>query len=263
MTLPDIETDDISFIAYWNALDNGFDEWYEDELDFMDAEDAFDSYERYVNGLDGMASLDFDAGQPRTIYLRVKADGWVVAWMDTTENYGLDWDDPYNGVHDIMYDWSSSCQHPTEDGHALTEVIKFVYDELENVDHVEGDTIEFDPSDVGLFAYHRPATNMTMWRYDHDERDEITISIPESVDLLSGYVAGYANGSEWTSSSGSWEDHNGESHTIVAQGDGDSRDHHQLALHPSPLMKAGEEHAMTESHWETLRMSGYILWRPE
>lgn len=79
MALPDLDTSNISWIAFFNYLDNGA-----DDIDPFETESAMDSYNEYSNGVDGVISYSTD--QPNVeVKVRAKADGWLIAWHDDTE----------------------------------------------------------------------------------------------------------------------------------------------------------------------------------
>jgi len=93
--LPDLDTTTVSYIAYWNAIDNG-------SISSIDAEDITTSgrilnYTLYDNGLEGEIDLAPTGNVRRyngapTAQFRVKNDGWFAVYTDRTENFPKDTD---------------------------------------------------------------------------------------------------------------------------------------------------------------------------
>ena len=99
--LPDLPTNNISFIAYFNAIDDG-------GASSIDPETALtnpniNSYTIYDNGIqidsyDGIGHHDFKA--------RIKTDGWILAWFEAgAEQSSGDGSDFPKGWYDIVGEW--------------------------------------------------------------------------------------------------------------------------------------------------------------
>jgi hypothetical protein len=89
--LPDIETGQVSFIAYFNAIDQGGVQSIDPEEVTSDA--GIESATLYDNGVDGTYDLTHvssgftnDNG-PVECQFRVKSDGWMVAYLDQSEEF--------------------------------------------------------------------------------------------------------------------------------------------------------------------------------
>lgn len=150
-TLPDLDTSNISFIAFWNAINDG-------EVSSIDPEEALsdgsiEEYTLYDNGWEGLYSLS-----NRVITVRVKSDGWFVAYIDRTDNYAQDRDmsiTAVSGHYDVLNGLNSSL-----DNNGLESSIESLQAELSVGTF-------FQATDVGLYYYPAPATNITrLYSYD-------------------------------------------------------------------------------------------------
>lgn len=166
-TLPDVDTDDISLLAYWNAIDQG-------DADSIDPEDALDDgdigeYTLYDNGWEGEYTLT--TGREATA--RVKSDGWFVVYIDDTEDYGANEGDASNirGPWDIANNWTSSSSASSLGDNSFKQAIGSLQGELDN-----SDDINFDGDDVGIYDYSVGATTLTLLSA-HDKADSFDSSI--------------------------------------------------------------------------------------
>jgi hypothetical protein len=110
MALPDLDTDTVGWISYWNHLDNGA-----DDIDPFAAESALTNPESYSNGVQGL--YDWNGENWR---VRVKSDGWIIAFLDAGEPV----------VKESAY-WSTNNLSPADSG-AGARVILQIRDELPN-----------------------------------------------------------------------------------------------------------------------------------
>lgn len=151
--LPDLDTTAISFVAFWNAIDQG-------GVDAIDPEDclsdgAIQEYTLYDNGWEGEYTLP-GTGNDATV--RVKSDGWFVAYLDRTEVYTQTVGDPSNipGPWDVLFDWTNPSSTVSDlENNTLERSINALAQELDN-----WDDILYVDSDVGLYDY---------WVSDADE----------------------------------------------------------------------------------------------
>lgn len=175
--LPDLDTDEISFIGFWNAIDDG-------GVDSIEPEDCLDNdnlqeYTLYDNGWDGKYEFDYHEGGPREFDVRVKSDGWFIAYLDRTENYSIKDERPnINGPWDIIYDWTGSTNENL-DRNVLTEIIDSLRSDQDN----SGD-MSFAHQDVGLYEYSREDYDgWALFASGYDE-EEAGSSITEDVGFL-------------------------------------------------------------------------------
>ena len=143
--LPDLPTSNISFIAYWNAIDDG-------EVTGIDPETALsdpniNEYTIYDNGID-IDSYTTVTG--REAQARIKTDGWVIAWFDQTADYkkvdSLSKEPPRGPWELANSPWQWSV--PDLNNHTLERVIHSLQS---NLDKSAG--ILYTDTDVGLYYY--------------------------------------------------------------------------------------------------------------
>jgi len=189
--LPDIDTSSTSFIAYWNALDNGAVDIAPTEVT---SQNGVIDYTLYDNGVEGSFDLVYTSNRflnesksdviPATF--RVKTDGWIIVYLDQTENYGgpitmsPDYQTPrytegiggWWNVEPTWADWgynsngnNNTLQNtPSVEGNGLSRGINLLRQELSN-----SGVMTFNYSDVGLYDYLDPdATATTMLSAKHN-----------------------------------------------------------------------------------------------
>jgi len=151
--LPDLDTSEIGVIAFWNAHDHRANPNSGAVIDPTDVLGVLSSYTLYDNGVDGAISY----GPRADINVRVKNDGWIIAWIDRTNTYQLNagYDSfTAKGYYDLAYDW----KYPYEEGkssnpltantNTLIEVISHLFNQLSN----KAD-FTFSKTDVGTYCY--------------------------------------------------------------------------------------------------------------
>ena len=153
-SLPNITIADIGIIAFWNAHDhrvNGA------SIDPTDCIPTFSTYTVYDNGIDG--KIDPSAkgwgGSDRQINVRVKNDGWIVAWIDRTntffyptKNAGDFGESGYKGYYDILWDWFHYEANISSSYTTLSYMIYKLFDTLSNKAE-----FTFSTADVGHYSY--------------------------------------------------------------------------------------------------------------
>jgi len=157
--LPDLDPTQIGVIAFWNAHDHRVDPTSGAVIDPTDVLGVLDSYTLYDNGIDGMIN---SYGPMSNINVRVKNDGWIIAWVDRTNTY-QQIADPYTarGYYDLIYNWKQkytsydgtnySITNITTDTNTLIEIINNLYNQLSNKAN-----FSFVKSDVGTYCYEFP-----------------------------------------------------------------------------------------------------------
>lgn len=131
-TLPDLDTTQASFVAYWNALDHG--------VNSIDPEEVVSSGNvaqstMYDNGV----IVEYSGSPANNFKVRVKSDGWFVAYLSREENYG---ENDFFGPYEVM---SGGTIEPS----SLSDAINNLQSQLPN----SGDIV-FSASDVGLYDYY-------------------------------------------------------------------------------------------------------------
>lgn len=151
-TLPDITTSNVGYIAYWNALNHG--------VGSINASDVLSdgniqSYTLYDNGFTAQYS-----GITRTFTVRVKQDGWFVAYIDRTNQYNAQASSQQNGYWDILNDWTNTGTNiSTFPNNVLERSIHSLQSQLSN-----SGSITYNSSDVGLYNYqYTSATTSTQF----------------------------------------------------------------------------------------------------
>jgi hypothetical protein len=104
--------------------------------------------------------LAYDYG--RTVYARVKSDGWVIAWLDRSAEFSLDVDHGYQGDpitrtqkgwFDFADGWPTAGGQSTIKPNPLTKEIGNLIGQLDN-----SDVITYSTDMAGLYNYQYPDT---------------------------------------------------------------------------------------------------------
>jgi len=157
--LPDVDTTNTSFLAYWNAIDQG-------GLESVAPEEALSSgsivsYTLYDNGVEGVYSTS-NANFNATF--RIKNDGWIVAYMDTATSYPPlnsttdrgNWD--YEGLYNIANGWDNRGSAASVVNNPLERCINDLFTQLSNSGNGT-----YDAANVGLYNYlYQSATSTTL-----------------------------------------------------------------------------------------------------
>jgi len=156
--LPDLDTSQVSYVAYWNAIDQGG----AGQIDPSEVTSAswITSTTLYDNGVGGQAKLP--AGD-RAAGFRVKTDGWFVAYITRAETFSQQNGSPPAGHYDVVHDWTDSTSQSDFGGqNSLERLINQLYRELSN-----SGTITYNTGDVGLYNYQISATTSTYleWQF--------------------------------------------------------------------------------------------------
>lgn len=208
MAMPGLDTDPISWIAFWNALDNGA-----QTITPTDTETVFDTSTEYNNGLEGQFTVSFSTTTDRLVNARVKDDGWIVVWFsaesdeDSTQGWGADLHGPY----DIINDWTAPKSASDFTQNTLERAVKSLRDALSN----SGNT-NYNAGDVGLWNYDTPDATSFAWREwltSHSGSDTASITPGAGDTLHSAWAA--AAGSDDNGLSMDW-DSTGIDHRILS-----------------------------------------------
>lgn len=169
MSLPDIDTTQVSFISYWNVLvhgvgDSGPDSW---DPSTVTSAGIVNSYTSYSNGVEGTLSLDHGRNDAK---FRAKDDGWMVVYIDRSEDSGTKMNKVPRGPYDFMYhkhdeayykakddgsDYGPATLH--EDAH--TRALEKLY----NASGISGDaSVSWTPNKVGHYNYQHTGTNVSV-----------------------------------------------------------------------------------------------------
>lgn len=183
--LPDLDKSSISFVAFWNAIDQGGVTSIDPEETTSNANMV--SYTLYDNGLTGV----YDAPHlSRDISFRVKSDGWMVAYIDRRESFGKDQGSKSNieGPWGVVQ-WSDIHGNSDSVQNTLERAIYDLHLEFSN-----SDSMSYASADVGLYNYeYDTATTLShlssrvsgggnRGSYNYDESAGFTYS--SSTDIL-------------------------------------------------------------------------------
>ena len=155
-TLPDLPTQDVGVMAYYNINDAG-----SLEFDVTDALtiSSIASYRQYDNGILANYIISQNSRPDRTVNVRVKSDGWIVVWVeDDTNYYGLNYSgsDLVRNLMDLITDWTRGGGDDGLGNSPYSRVISNIVNTLDP-------NVDYDVSDVSLYTYAYPnATNFNV-----------------------------------------------------------------------------------------------------
>lgn len=193
-TLPDLQTDNISVVCYWNATNHGVSSI--SPTDVLSSSNI-DSYTQYDNGVEGEATIETTESRNLqfTWNFRVKSDGWFVVWKNRGgDTYGTDLSESeIGGTYDIIPHCINAKSGDTDVGNQQLygyasdlfprRLVDYLHRELGN-----SSSINFSHADVGVYNYEYPdATNLT-WVTNTDNQDttgdRYTFSYSSSTERL-------------------------------------------------------------------------------
>ena len=160
--LPDLDTSQIGFIAFWNALDHGVDSINVTKV--LNSSNIV-SYEQYDNGVEGTYSIDCGNNTRDNVKFRVKDDGWFITWIDRTNVFGQNGNYGDNYI-DIMNEWERYTSHSmglSPDQHNLERAINDLYGQLSN-----SGSITYNSTDIGLYNYEYESATTITQMHCHD-----------------------------------------------------------------------------------------------
>lgn len=155
--LPDLDTDNIGFIGYWNAIDQGgADDINPDEVI---TDNLVDSYTLYDNGVEGKYELT----EGRLASFRVKNDGWMILYMDGSAGFVDDTNlsnlDVIRGPWDIL-EWAPRSGSESD---IISNEFFVAIDSMISEFSNSGD-ISITSSQVALYNYDYPSsTTVTLF----------------------------------------------------------------------------------------------------
>ena len=194
-SLPNLDTDGIGMIGFWNFLDYSTDT----ELDPTEAlsDDSVASWEAYDNGVQG----EYDTGESgRHLQFRIKADGWFIAWYDRTH----EWENSSTlGRYAYGY-WNILINNNHRDsGTSLLpdNTFRLCFDDLKD-NLSNGATATLNAADMGLYCYEYPTANTISSATEAGRNTELNGALSYSPNVTRLYHVAY--GGAYSSWSG-WE----------------------------------------------------------
>ena len=141
---PDLNTDVIGFIAFWNAFDHGVSEI--DPTEVLDYP-GVNTFEQFDNGVQGTVTRGY-ARKTRDLNFRVKDDGWFIIWIDRTNDFAVNSGNPPDNYGDLVNDWTSVSNASELPVTTFSAEINQLQQRLSN-----SGSITFDHADVGYFNF--------------------------------------------------------------------------------------------------------------
>lgn len=176
--LPDLNTDSIGFIAYFNIVDDGNLSQSFDITEILNSGNVSTS-ELYDNGVEGT----YNDANGTTINFRGKDDGWVITWRGRDGVDQPQQNSPPRGKWDFVRDWSDPLNNtPSISTNTLERAINDLVSQLS-----VSSSISYSSSKVGLYNYEFPdattATLLEVQRYDGNNNDyDVTSGITFTPD---------------------------------------------------------------------------------
>lgn len=240
--MPDLPTDDVGVVAYYNILDNG-----SVGIDVTDVLNLgnLGQYEQYENGIRGTYIAGADAIPDRAFNFRVKSDGWVVVWVDGSEQfYGTQSGGSENrdNILDFFFNWTESSGYG---GGQYNGVVSDIVNTLDS-------SVNYSNNDLSVYCYSYPdATNFnTMSRSGNEITFSYTSNITRKYEALGGRGDGYDGfGNTSASFSGA------ENVTLVSGSGVYSVDLLNGGLTPN----SGETYTISQNNISTYHTGTYIL----
>lgn len=267
-TLPDIDTSNVSFIAYYNILEaqDGYDSWDPSEVASYGGVSSTTTYD---NGLTGSVGIP---GGIRTASFRAKDDGWIAVYMTgrVEERTKTDLSQP-KGEWDFLYNTEQTnrgAQRTSMNPDGLTRVINGMYNQTTISGYAD---TSFSAGDVGVYNYWHKGTNVSHGSINanstggfDDDSSTASWSYDSGTNIVYGAAYGWLNDGQGGGNNGgiggnnatdtllsnspsSWEWHHGsEPYRWTDYGDDPGTNYHSYA-------NAGEYGNTTISHiiiWE-------------
>lgn len=159
--MPDLDPENVSWIAWWNLMDHS------DPIpDSINPEDtlsaySFESTEYYDNGIVAEWNPEYN----QSVYIRVKSDGWFVAYTKREQNHGVRYTydvrappDEFDFYGDYMI-FGGRTQNYGVDNNILSTPINQMASRLS----VWSDVF-WDYPDVGLYNYRLEGSKVALLR---------------------------------------------------------------------------------------------------
>lgn len=182
MSLPDLDTSSIGFIGFNNVVDSDSNI---DSIDPSSVTDLFETVREYSNGVEGVYLAElWGTLDPRKVRVRVKEDGWIIAWFEREENYdNLSNDSTLFGSHDFINDWTDTGVGWSK---SLDDIIQTFSDNLSQ-------SISYDSSTTGYYHYEHPSASTYTVMAGHQGNDgwkEVSIEPLETTLYYHAAISG-------------------------------------------------------------------------
>jgi hypothetical protein len=177
--LPDLDTSNKSFMAFWNVLDQGG--LVDFDVSEVTSYNKINDYTVYDNGIQGTGGARGCDGW------RVKSDGWFIAWVGDTVKYDtgtieLDTEGPWQIDLNMGNKVDGDGRITPDNG--LERTIYGLQNEL-------SDSPTYNSSDVGLYDYLHPnATNITVMSGGSNDAGNLAFEYTDSTTLHEAWLVG-------------------------------------------------------------------------
>lgn len=186
--LPDLDTSSVSFIAYYNIVDDG-DLTGDFDISEITSSGRVNDYTLYDNGLEGT----YTGINNGTVYFRGKDDGWLIAWKDRSKTTEQNVGNPPYGSYDLVAKW----REPNPQEHQYNQ--RYPVNDLQNntlercINDLQSqlsvsDGIAYSAADVGLYDYrHQDASTVTQLSYSEaGSTDSIASPLEKGLTFTDG-----------------------------------------------------------------------------
>jgi hypothetical protein len=202
--LPDLPTQNIGFVAYYNVID----QTTVGSIDVSEVtnDPSVNAVDAYDNGVD-ITSYTLING--RDANARVKSDGWMIAWIDRSNSFGTRENDPDNvrGYNDLSAGWKDDGELDIGIKNSLDQAIESMKNQFSNSGQIDQD---FDIDDIGLYNYeyeNATATTQvagftTIGSGGQGSADSHSYIIGSKTTALFGNCSGYSDDNDTGISSG-------------------------------------------------------------
>jgi hypothetical protein len=249
--LPDLDTSNVGFLAYWNAIDQGG----VSDIDPSEVTSASNvtGYTLYDNGIEGTINLTKYATWPydyplwdfaditlREANFRAKEDGWVIVWIDDSDYFGQNGVngasqggienslETFTGQYDVV---SWGCTEENNENRVGTKIslnqnrLERAVNELQ-AEFSNSGSISYSSSDVALTNYaFTSATTTTVMSATHSD-GSLTVGFQYTNGTTMHYAvaAGYGHitdsggasvAYDWGGTQFMYEQDNGPAHSFA------------------------------------------------
>jgi len=168
--LPDLDTTGIGFIRYWNAIDDGG----APDIDpsTVVSANSVTSFDEYDNGVQGkyitnVGAYNVDINSI-SVNFRVKTDGWIIAWLDDSEEFPNNGNGTGRNHHDVLTGIFDARTPNTFPNDRLEDVIRGLANNLDT-------PVNYSAGETG------------MYNFEYQDSTTISVVVENGSDYRSSY----------------------------------------------------------------------------
>jgi len=241
-TLPDLEPDQLGYIAFWNIIEQGG--MPKSELDWSDvlSNGNVISHDLYDNGYE----INYDDPAWETMTLRLKTDGWVIAYSEVGVDYDgtnaentsgsgqIDEDNPPNILNNLTQWWKKATDtaHGSYSDPDTLEINRFeraiatARNALSN-----GGVATYNSEDVGFYDFvHNAEAHTILGRSGHSSDNSMSMDISALPNTVLHAI--HAAGSLYTNDNPGYGDVDVNIAGTHVHGDGNAESHYTYDITP-------------------------------